>query len=33
MAELVIGYPDETTTQRAFDISIKDWRELSRETG
>jgi len=34
MAELVvIGYPDETTAQRALDTAIRDWREPSRETG
>jgi hypothetical protein len=34
MAELVvIGYPDETTAQRARDTAIRDWRKPSRETG
>ena len=28
MAELVvIGYPDDTTTQQALDAAIRDWRE------
>ena len=28
MAQLVVtGYPDETTAQRAFDMSIEDRRE------